>query len=180
VIHGVPVELLRTFSAFRRAAEPEDVAPPPMVVRSVGLAEPRWGLNPALGRVVRTEDPTRRFFLVPGDGLLGFYDEQGNGAVLPVDHAVTGQSVGSAFRGAGRLEVSGLLPDGVDQVTITRRNGQTIEASVPDHVYAVIIDVRTADALPANVRFLLNDGVRINRVPGADEEFLTLRSPAQR
>ena len=179
MIDKVPVELLRAFNAFRRAAEPYDAAPP-TVAGSVALAEPSWGLNPALSRVVRTNDPTRRFFLVPGDGVLGFYEEGGAGAVLSVDQAVTGQTVGSAFRGTGRLEVSGLLPDGVDQVTITRRNGQTIEASVPDHVYAVIIDARTADTLPANVRYLLNDGVRISPVPGADEEFLTLRSPPER
>jgi hypothetical protein len=179
VIDKVPVELLGGFNAFRRAAEPDDVAPP-TVVRSVALAEPSWGINPALSRAVRTTDPVRRFFLVPGDGVLGFYEEGGAGAVLSIDKAVSGESVGSTFRGTGRLEVSGLLPDGVDRVTITRRNGQTIDASVPDHVYAVIVEARTADTLPANVRYLLNDGVRINPVPGADEEFLTLRSPLQR
>jgi len=117
---------------------------------------------------------------VPGDGVLGFYEQAGAGAVLSIDRAVSGESVGSAFRGTGRLEVWGLLPDGADRVTITRRNGQTIEASVSDHVYAVIIEARTADTLPANVRYLLNDGARINPVPGADEEFLTLWSPLQR
>ena len=139
MVEAVADELLAAFSVFRRAANPADSAPQE-VVRSVELGEPSWGLNPALSRMVRTSEPARPMFLVPGDGLLGVYEPGGSGGVLSVDHAVTGENVGSAFRGTGRIEVSGLLPDTVGHVAVIRRNGEVIETSVPENVYAVIVD----------------------------------------
>ncbi len=144
-------------------------------MRSVELGESSWGLNPALSRMVRTSEPARPMFLVPGDGLLGVYEPGGSGGVLPFDRAVTGESVGSAFRGTGRIEVSGLLPDTVGHVAVVRRNGEVIETSVPENVYAVMVDAGTADALPSHIRFVLDGEERVIAVPGADEEVLTLR-----
>ncbi len=109
VIEAAANELLAAFSAFRRSANQADSAPQE-VVRSVALGEPSWGLSPALSRMVRTSEPARPMFLVPGDGLLGVYEPGGSGGVLSFDQTVTGGCVGSAFRGSGRIEVSGLLP----------------------------------------------------------------------
>jgi hypothetical protein len=177
---GDSLEALRAaYQVFRRERSPGDVLPPVLAQRSLSVADPAWGLDAELSRVVRRAGDGRPWFLVPGDDVVGFYDERGSGFVLGLEQALTGENVGSSFRGTGRLEVTGLLPDGATDVMIMRRNGEGILMQIPDHVYCVTVVAATADQLPSEVRYALGGHEHRVSVPGADDGVLSWRSPNQ-
>jgi hypothetical protein len=175
VLADIPLELRGAYSAFRRDRSRDDVLPAGTTDAFPAFGEPRFGLNADLSRLVRAADGTTAH-LVPGDGVLAVID-RGGGAVAGLRQALDGTSVGTSFRGTGRLQVLGLLPDGVDQVAVVRRNGEAITALVPDHLYAVDVHATVSDELPAEVRFVLGGRERRLHVPGADDEVLSMRSP---
>jgi hypothetical protein len=169
--------LRAAYAVFRRERSPADALPAAVVSGSLSAADPAWGLDADTSRVVRRAGDARAWYLVPGDGLLGCYDEHGGGVVMGLEQALTGENVGSSFRGTERLQVSGLLPDGVTAVTVVRRNGDGVTVDVPDHVYAVDVSAATTEQLPSQVRYALGGREHRVRVPGADDEVLSFRSP---
>jgi hypothetical protein len=175
VLADIPLELRDAYSAFRRDRSHDDVLPAGTTDAFPAFGEPRFGLNADLSRLVRAADGTTAY-LVPGDGVLAVID-RGGGGVAGLHQALDGTSVGTSFRGTGRLQVLGLLPDGVDQVAVVRRNGDAIIVLVPDHLYAVDVHATVSGELPAEVRFVLGGRERRLRVPGADDEVLSMRSP---
>jgi hypothetical protein len=138
-------ELRDAYSAFRRERRRDDVLPAGTTDAFPAFGEPRFGLNADLSRLVRAADGTTAH-LVPGEGVLAVID-RGGGAVAGLHQALDGTSVGTRFRGTGRLQVLGLLPDGVDQVAVIRRNGAAITVPVPDHLYAVDVQATVPDEL---------------------------------
>jgi hypothetical protein len=175
VLADIPLELREAYSAFRRDRSHDDVLPAGTTDAFPAFGEPRFGLNADLSRLVRAADGTTAH-LVPGDGVLAVID-RGGGGVAGLHQALDGTSVGTSFRRTGRLQVLGLLPDGVDQVAVVRRNGDAITVLVPDHLYAVDVHATVSGELPAEVRFVLGGRERRLRVPGADDEVLSMRSP---
>lgn len=71
-------------------------------------------------------------------------DAEGPGGecVSPED-AAAGRSAFTVEQGRG-AEVFGLVPDGVDSVTVTLANGDTVKAPVQDNVYSVLVPTPSA------------------------------------
>jgi hypothetical protein len=174
MIIRVPDQLSSAYAAFRRERRPDDVLHPGHLSLP-SFREPAFALNPDLSRAVRAADGTTAY-LVPGDGVLAVID-RGGGGVAGLHQALDGTILGTSFRGTGRLQVLGVVPDGVREVVIERRNGDMISEPVNDHLYAVVVVATTPDELPDRVHLKLGDHERHLRVPGADDEVLTLRSP---
>lgn len=103
-------------------------------------------------------------FVAPGPGgtlcLLaippGF--EGPGGFCLPGREALRGDLVYAVGAGKGRVEVSGVVPDGVPAVTVRTRKGRVARLPVRDNGYGAILD-----APPAEVRFDLAG--RTRRLP---------------
>lgn len=176
MINEIPAELRAAYGAFRRERRPDD-ALTPHTRGFLALRDSQMGLNAELSRHVCAADGTTAH-LVPGDGVLAII-ERGGGSVLGLFQALDGTGIGTSFRGTGRLQIVGLLPDGVHTVTVVRRNGDEMDVKVPEHLYAADVHATNPEALPAVVRFDLGGQERELRVPGADDEILSLRSPWQ-
>jgi hypothetical protein len=169
VINQIPADLRAAYLAFRRERRPDD-ALTPHTRAFPALRDTQMGLNAELSRHVRAADGTTAH-LVPGEGVLAI--------ILGLFQALDGTGIGTRFRGTGRLQIVGLLPDGVHTVTVVRRNGDEIDVKVPDHLYAADVQATSPEELPAVVRFDLGGQERELRVPGADDEIISLRSPWQ-
>lgn len=135
------------------------------------------GLNAELSRLVRAADGTA-VYLVPGHHVVATIERGGSGSVLGLSQALDGTGISTSFRGTGRLQILGLLPDDVHVVTVARRNGDEIDGPVPDHLYSADVHASAPEELPAVVRFDLDGREQRLRVPGADE-ILSLRAPLQ-
>lgn len=177
MIREVPEELRAGYAVFRRSRRPPDELTT-RHARAPQLSEAAYGLNPSLSRAARTSSGTV-VMLVPGDGLLAeLWD--GGLSVGSIEQALGGESVGTSFRGTGRLQVFGVLPDGVDEVLVTRRSGKSVRLEVPDHAYEVEMVGATVHELPWRVEFRLGGHVRRLDIPGADPEVMIFRGPARR
>jgi hypothetical protein len=143
----------RRFAELRRAREGDD-AMPPTWERSVEDdtdADERWGANPDLSRLVAPG-----VWLIPGNGyvcvsMLNSRDgslslscatapEVEQGLLQPSDVDATGTGV-----------VTGVMPDGVEQVTLVDSDGSARDFAVDRNVYRAAVDdqikeVRWVDA----------------------------------
>jgi len=174
----VPVDVTEGLSAFARARRASDVLP--AAVRNVIASQSRFGENPDLSRAVVTTRG-RNQYLVPGDGVIGLYDETGGGAVTDARSALGGELVGTEMcTGAGAgLIVIGLLPVDASDAAVTLRNGSRLPLLTSEGVYDVALDVRSAAELPDRVEFTLAGERRSVAVPGATDDVLTVRCGPQ-
>jgi hypothetical protein len=124
------------------------------------------GANPELARSVpapRSALSTGRIWVVPGDDAICLRvldPSDGDGWVCATAaDADSGQLIGalrSSPDDTGPAFVHGLVPDGVDEVTVTGPDGSTTTLPVTDNVYAT-----TLPATPATVTFTLSDGQEV-------------------
>lgn len=167
-IEDVPAQLRAACAVFRRAPS-EDDALPADLLELVESRDAPFGLNPALPRRVRASGSARHVHLVPGNGLLAQHGAGGD-SVVSTEQALSGENGGTAFRGTGRLEVFALMPDGVTNVSIVRRDGRVIPVAIDDHAFAVTVEATSPTELPYEVVYVLDGARRSWRVPGADDE----------
>jgi hypothetical protein len=135
VINQTPPELTAGYAAFRRERRAADVLNPGYVLAFAAFRDPELGLNAELSRLVRAADGTA-VYLVPGDDVVAIIQRGGSGSVLGLSQALDGTGISTSFRGTGRLQIVGLLPDDVHMVTVARRNGDEIDVRVPDHLFS--------------------------------------------
>lgn len=176
MIREIPEELRAACSVFRRARSPRDE----LTTRqscAQPFAEEAFGLNPSLARAARTASGVV-VMLVPGAGLLADL-WSGGGGVGAIEQFVRGETVGTFFRGTGRLQVTGVVPDGVEEVVVTRRNGTSVRLQVPEHAYEVEMTATTIGELPWQVEFRLGGRQCRAGVPGSDPEILRRRGRAR-
>jgi hypothetical protein len=179
VINQTPPELTAAYAAFRRERRAADVLNPGYVLAFAAFRDPEMGLNAELSRLVRAAADGTAVYLVPGGDVVAIIERGGSGSVLGLSQALDGTGISTSFRGTGRLQILGLLPDDVHMVTVARRNGDEIDVRVPDHLYSADIHASAPEELPAVVRFDLDGREQRLRVPGADDEILSLRAPWQ-
>jgi hypothetical protein len=164
------------FAAFRRARKDTDALP--ALTRKMIAAQPEFGENPALSRRVVTARGRNRF-LVPGDGVVGMYDEAGGGSVSDAAAAADGQTVGTEMCVAGlkdgQMAVTGLLPDGAGAPALVLRNGRRLPLPVTDGIYDTVVTLRAVGDLPDRVEFTADGELRSVAVPGATEDALDVR-----
>ena len=108
------------------------------------------GFNPALARRV-SPDPRSQMWVAPADGdAICLVDAPiiARGE-LPSAHchtlaqALEGKTVAVAGS-APQVEIRGLVPDGVREVVVQLADGSTVNASVRDNAYDLIVDKATA------------------------------------
>ena len=135
-VRTVPVRLASVFAVFRRPATREDALPAAVTAQITSRPGPRLGLNPALVR--RVGGPQRRAYLVPGANSIGLYVAAGGFTFVPYADAIDGALLGESFRPRVTSEVvTGVVPDGVRNVTFELTGGGAQTVPVHDNLYQV-------------------------------------------
>jgi hypothetical protein len=117
-------------------------------VESGRLPESRWkafdvgmigrlGLNPALARRVVT--PVGEAWVVPGNGYIGL-EVGGMGCSRTEVVARRGMATWTSLCSGVQDLVHGLVPDGVEQVTLLASNSALTTAFVNENVYGALLD----------------------------------------
>ncbi len=171
--------IVRSFAPLRRLRRLSDALPAPAVV-AVGLSPADFQLACGESRAVRAGASGRPWYVVPGRGVLGVYDDRGAGSVARTAWAVVGRCVGTSFRGRGALEVHGLLPDGATEARVVRQNAESVEFIARQNVFDVLVTGNDVSELPEVVEFV-RDGKRHRvDVPGANKDMFNCNTPGTR
>jgi hypothetical protein len=113
MITAIPADQAATFSILRRPPAESDRLPDG-TFEGGGMG--RLGLNPALAR--RASAQIGDVWVVPGNGSIGLYD--GSATANPMAYAATRGMVmwGSSAKMRPNVVAHGLVPDGVEEVTL--------------------------------------------------------------
>jgi hypothetical protein len=132
----VSAQLAENFAILRRPQVESDRLPGCHVTMFEGGGIGRCGLNPALARRAATQ--TGDVWVVPGNGYVAL-DVGGivctRTAVVAMQGMVTWTSLGKD----GKDIVHGLVPDGVEEVTLVAANNASITVVINDNVYGVVL-----------------------------------------
>jgi thiol-disulfide isomerase/thioredoxin len=132
-VRTVPARLTSVFGVFRRAATPADAVPATVTTGIRRGPEADLGLNPTLAR--RIGGLRHPAYLVPGKDGIGLYFAAGLGTFLPYSDAIDGGLLAESFRPGAPEVVTGVVPDGVRNVTFELTGGGTQTARVQDNLY---------------------------------------------
>jgi hypothetical protein len=139
MITALSAEQAENFAILRRAETDEDRLPGE---RQEGLRTglvARQGLNPALARRARTS--IGDVWIIPGNGNIAL--DVGGMSVADVEGAIArGMVTWTSTSSREQDIVHGLVPDGVQEVTLTASNGATTTVAVKDNVYGAMLDGR--------------------------------------
>jgi hypothetical protein len=113
MITTIPAEQAAAFSILRRPADASDRLPDQTLT---GGRMGELGFNPALARRASTQ--VGDLWVVPGSGFIALYN--GNATATPTAYAVTHGTVmwGSSAGLRPNVATHGLVPDGVEEVTL--------------------------------------------------------------
>ncbi len=78
VVGDVPEELRIAYGVFRRKRRAEDRLPPTVLI-ALSSTDPAFGLDAGLSRPLQPGDARLGSFLVPGNGVLAFFDRGAGG-----------------------------------------------------------------------------------------------------
>ena len=132
-VRAVPARLAAVFAVFRRTANPADVLPVALADSFMRGPEADLGLNPTLARRIGgLEHPA---YLVPGQDGIGLYFAAGGGTYVPYADAIDGGLLAESFRSGTPEVVTGVVPDGVRNVTFELTGGGTQIVRVQNNLY---------------------------------------------
>ena len=133
-VRAVPARLAAVFAVFRRTANPGDALPVALADSFTRGPEADLGLNPTLARRIGDllQHPA---YLVPGKDGIGLYFAAGGGTYVPYADAIDGGLLAESFRPRAPEVVTGVVPDGVRNVTFQLADGTTQTAPVHDNLY---------------------------------------------
>jgi hypothetical protein len=154
-VQSIEPEQAGEIGELRRSRTTDDALPPRWgaTLTDDGSDESHWGANPALSR--RTGPGV---WIVPGDGYVCVANTapddggMGLGCATP-DDVDRGLLAPSDVDANGNGVVTGVVPDGVDRVTLVDRDGSTRSADVDRNTYRAAIDANLKE-----VRFTGADG----------------------
>src|SRR4051812_28474749 len=158
------------FGAFRRAPAGDDAAPASAQRFMAAALVSRYGVNPGLSRRGASAGKAGDVYLVSGNGVLctiAVLDAGTGGGCVDEDDAVAGHLVGTdswqdSLGGPEHVVVSGAVPDGVDNVTVTTKDGGSVNAGVQSNVYAAEL----VGQAPSSVSWQAADGTKhVEEVP---------------
>src|SRR3954447_25550647 len=161
---------LAAFAAFRRAPAADDAAPASAQRFIAAALASRYGVNPALTRHGASAGKAGDVYLVSGNGVLCTVAVLGagtGGGCVDEDDAVDGRLVGTdswqdSLGGAEHVVVSGAVPDGVDSVTVTTKDGGSVSVDVQSNAYATEL----VGQVPSSVSWQASDGTKhVEQVP---------------
>jgi hypothetical protein len=154
-VTSVPPEQADQIQQLDRPRTPDDAMPPQWREQLVNgdNAEEHWGANPTLAR--RTAPST---WIVPGDGYVCVANTTphdgalGLGCATPED-VERGLLAPADIDANGNGVLTGVLPDGVSEVTLADEDGATRAVPVERNTYRAAIDSKLKE-----VRFTDRDG----------------------
>ena len=154
-VESVPAEQADDIRQLRRARDPDDAMPEQWreELTEGDTADENWGANPDLSRrtapgvwIVPGDGYVCVANTTPGEGALGFGcatpDDVERGLLAPSDVDANGNGV-----------LTGVLPDGVPEVTVVDKDGATRTVAVERNTYRAAIDASIKE-----VRFTDADG----------------------
>lgn len=148
MVTAIPENQATAFGILRRPQAKTDLLPRDQW-RSfrVGIIG-RYGLNPSLMRRARTN--VGNVWVIPGNGMICLAlaaspsansVEVGGWECNTTSSATAGRTVTwTSSRASGQTIVQGLVPDGVNKVTLTTKNGTSKTVAVADNVYGAALD----------------------------------------
>jgi thiol-disulfide isomerase/thioredoxin len=132
-VHTVPPRLATAFGVFRRPATGADALPARVRTSLTRGPSSNLGLNPRLARRIGgLQDPA---YLVPGKDGIGLYFAAGGGTYVPYTDAIDGGLLAESFRPGAPEVVTGVVPDGIRNVTFELAGGGTQTVRVQDNLY---------------------------------------------
>jgi len=139
MITALSAEQAENFAILRRPETDEDRLPDErQEVLRTGLVA-RQGLNPALARRARTS--IGDVWIIPGNGDIAL-DVGGMSVAHVGDTIARGMVTWTSTPSREQDMVHGLVPDGVQEVTLRASNGATTTVAVKDNVYGAMLDGR--------------------------------------
>ena len=137
MITALSAEQAENFAILRRPETADDrLSDERQEAFRTGLVA-RQGLNPALARRARTS--IGDVWIIPGSGTIAL--DVGGMSVARVDSAIARGTVTWTSTSSGEQDiVHGLVPDGVQEVTLTASNGAATTVVVKDNVYGAMLD----------------------------------------
>jgi hypothetical protein len=133
-------EAKRAFGVLRRARRAEDeMGPAARGVTDEGSLGRHHNVDPAEARRVAPAARTK-VWVAPGDGSICLLNlpSGADGAATsctPVDDAENGEGVVTVSYSKDQVDIFGIVPDGVDTVTLELADGTTQRLRVRDNVY---------------------------------------------
>ena len=138
MVAGISKDQAAAFAVLRRPQVAGDQLPEDRWPALEGGMIGRLGLNPALARRVTTE--AGDVWVIPGNGFICHLDENGMGCNSTQVAVAKGLVGWGSARPHEKTIVSGVVPDGVEQVTLISKRGTTKVAGVHDNVYGALLD----------------------------------------
>jgi hypothetical protein len=133
----VPADQAKSFAILRRPQVDSDQIPEHAWPRFEGGRIGELGLNPALARRVVTA--LGEAWVIPGNGYVAL--DVGGMTANRAEHAARRGMITWTSRAPDHQNlVHGLVPDGVDEVTLLASNGATTTAVVTENVYGTVLD----------------------------------------
>jgi hypothetical protein len=135
---AVSAEQAESFAVLRRPQRENDRLPEGRWGEFEVGRRARRGLNPALARRVTT--PAGEVWVIPGDGYISL-DLGGRMTCNPTEHAARqGMVTWTSRRSTGQGIVHGLIPDGVEEVTLITAADTSSIVRVSENVYGAVLD----------------------------------------
>ncbi len=150
MIDAITVQQAKTFSILRREKLGGDELPEERRKRFEGGRMGQHGFNASLAR--RAATPIGDIWVIPGNGWIALQGD--GGAVASPTEAIARQGTMMWTAREGKGIVSGLVPDGVPEVTLLDHENASFIATVEDNVYGA-----TLSALFSSLRFTGSDGL---------------------
>jgi hypothetical protein len=135
----ISAEQAESFGILRRPQVASDRLPGSHWEMYDGALIGRHGLNPALARRAVTE--LGDVWVVPGNGYIAL-DVGGIGCNRTEVAATRGMVTWTSARGGLQDLVHGLVPDGVEEVTLLAVNNASTTVIVNENVYAAVLNGR--------------------------------------
>jgi hypothetical protein len=133
----VPADQANSFAILRRPQVDNDQIPEHAWPRFEGGRIRELGVNPALARRVVTA--LGEAWVIPGNGYVAM--DVGGMTANRTEHAARRGMITWTSRAPDHQNlVHGLVPDGVDEVTLLASNGATTAAVVTENVYGTVLD----------------------------------------
>ena len=133
----VSAEQAESFAILRRSQVESDRLPESRCNVFEGGLIGRRGLNPALARRVSTQ--IGDVWVVPGNGYVAL-DVGGMMCARTEVVASRGMTTWTSLRSGLKDIVHGLVPDGVEEVTLFAHNNASTTVSVNEDVYGAVLD----------------------------------------
>jgi hypothetical protein len=155
---GVGADAARDFAVLRRGRRAGDTLSA-QAAATIGEGEANFmGANPGLSRLALRDPDGVSIYALPGDESICMVSTGPAGSGLTCTspaQAAAGYLIQTEHAGSRGSRVQGLLPDGVEEVTVTGSGAAGATTEVTGNAYSVKLD-----GSPGNLQFKTRDGAQ--------------------